>query len=152
MKWNDYFGEPTPVMKGLPFPFLFNSLYQLRHGCHIKLREVWDLCSGQEFQRYLLCWWRVNYELDTPWSSFSQYIASHDPRFNPLESSGGLAAKHPALGAKGHRFDPSKMSKLFQRLISRLTTSWVADHVKWRRRLHWIIKIKKGNVKDPLRT
>ena len=32
-----------------------------------------------------------------------------------------------------------KRSKLFQGLISRLTTSWVADHVKWRCRLHWII-------------
>ena len=50
-------------------------------------------------------------------------------------SSGGLVVKHPALGAKGHRFDPSKRSKLFQRLISRLTTSWVVDHVKWRCRL-----------------
>jgi len=37
--------------------------------------------------------------------------------------SGGLAVKHPALGAKGHRFDPRKRSKPFQRLISRLTTS-----------------------------
>ena len=30
-----------------------------------------------------------------------------------------------ALGANGHRFEPRKRSKLFQRLISRLTTSWV---------------------------
>jgi len=65
-------------------------------------------------------------------------------------SSGGLAVKHPALGGNGHRFDPSKRSKLFQRLISRLTTSWVADHVKWHCRLHLIIKIK-GGIKDPLR-
>jgi len=42
----------------------------------------------------------------------------------PAVSSGGLAVKHPALGAKGHRFDPGKRLKLFQRLISRLTTSW----------------------------
>ena len=31
----------------------------------------------------------------------------------PFVSSCGLAVKHPALGAKGHRFDPSKRSKLF---------------------------------------
>jgi len=31
-------------------------------------------------------------------------------------------------------------TKLFQGLISRLTTSWVTDHVKWHCRLHWIIK------------
>jgi len=45
-------------------------------------------------------------------------------------SSSGLAVKHPAPGAKYHRFDPSKRLKLFQRLISGLTTSWVGDHVK----------------------
>ena len=61
-----------------------------------------------------------------------------------IMSSGGLAVKHPALGANGHRFEPRKRSKPFQRLISRLTTSWVADHVKWRCRLHWIIKNKGG--------
>jgi len=48
---------------------------------------------------------------------------------NQTVISGGLAFKHPTLGAKDHRFDPSKRSKFFQRLISRLTTSWVADHV-----------------------
>ena len=42
-------------------------------------------------------------------------------------SSGGLAVKHSVLGAKGHRFDPSKVSKLFQRLISQLTTSSVTE-------------------------
>ena len=47
-----------------------------------------------------------------------------------LVSSGGLAVKHPALAANGYRFEPRKRSKPFQRLISRLTTSWVADHVK----------------------
>ena len=57
-------------------------------------------------------------------------------------SSGGLAVKHSALGANGHQFEPSKRSKLFQRLISRLTTSWVAYRVKWRCRLHWIKKNK----------
>ena len=39
-------------------------------------------------------------------------------------------------GANGRRFEPRKRSKLFQGLISRLTTSWVEDHVKWRCRLH----------------
>jgi hypothetical protein len=29
------------------------------------------------------------------------------------ESSGGLAAKHLALGAKGHKFDPIVSSKIF---------------------------------------
>ena len=53
-----------------------------------------------------------------------------------MVSSGGLAVKHPALGANGHRFEPRKGWKLFQGLISRLTTSWVADHVKRRCRLH----------------
>ena len=43
-------------------------------------------------------------------------------------SSGGLAVKYLALGANGHRFEPRQRSKLFQRLISRLTTSWVADN------------------------
>ena len=51
-------------------------------------------------------------------------------------SSGGLAVKHQALGANDRRFEPRKRSKLFQGLISRLTTSWVGDHVKWRCRLH----------------
>ena len=51
-------------------------------------------------------------------------------------SSGGLVVKHPVLHANGHRFEPRKRSKLFQGLISRLTTPWVADHVKWRCRLH----------------
>ena len=46
-------------------------------------------------------------------------------------SSSSLVVKHPALGANGHRFEPCKRSKTFQGLISRLTTSWVADHVKW---------------------
>jgi len=30
-------------------------------------------------------------------------------------SSGGLAVKPPALGANGHRFEPCKRSKPFQR-------------------------------------
>ena len=34
-------------------------------------------------------------------------------------SSGGLSVKHPAIGAKSHKFDPSKRSKLFQRLIGK---------------------------------
>ena len=51
-------------------------------------------------------------------------------------SSGGLAVKQSALGANGRRFEPRKRSKLFHGLISRLTTSWVADRVKWRCRLH----------------
>ena len=44
--------------------------------------------------------------------------------------------KHVALKggfgvtAKNHRIDPVKTSKPFHRLISRLTTSWVVDHVK----------------------
>jgi len=61
-----------------------------------------------------------------------------------IVSSGGLVVKHTALGAMGHWFDPSKRSKPFQRLISRLTTSWVVDHVKWRCHLHWINKNKRG--------
>ena len=59
-------------------------------------------------------------------------------------SPGGLAVKHPSLGANGCRFEPTKRSKLFQRLISRLTTSWVPDHDKWR----WIIW-NKGGPKIP---
>jgi len=43
---------------------------------------------------------------------------------------------YPALGANGHKFEHRKRSKPFQRLISQLTTSWVADHVKWRCCLH----------------
>jgi len=29
-------------------------------------------------------------------------------------SSGGLAVKHPKLGAKGHRFDPNKRFNFFR--------------------------------------
>ena len=39
-----------------------------------------------------------------------------------LAHSGDLAVEHPALAANGHRFEPRKRSKLFQGLISRLTT------------------------------
>ena len=53
--------------------------------------------------------------------------------------------RHPALGAKGHRLDPSKRSKCFQRLISRLTTSWVNDHVISRCRLNLIVKKHSGS-------
>ena len=56
-----------------------------------------------------------------------------------IVSSGGLAVKHSAFGANGRRFEPRKRSKRFQGLISQLTTSWVANHVKWRCRLHLII-------------
>ena len=59
---------------------------------------------------------------------------------------GGLAVKQPALRANGHRFEPCKRSKLFQRVISRLTTSWVADHVKCRCQTIELFKIK-GDVK-----
>ena len=58
-------------------------------------------------------------------------------------SFGGLAVKHLALGVKGHRFDPSNRSKLFQRLHSRLTKSCVADHVKW------LCPKVKGDFKEP---
>ena len=54
------------------------------------------------------------------------------------------AVKHPALGAKVYRFNPSNRMTFFQILISRLTTSWVGDHVNWRCHLHWIIKNKGG--------
>ena len=68
------------------------------------------------------------------------YLREMNPGQHPkqmaLWTKGGLAVKHPALGANGHRFEPCKRSKLFQGLISRLTTSWVADQVKWRYRLH----------------
>ena len=50
-----------------------------------------------------------------------------------IVSSGGLGVKHPV-----------KELKLFQKLISRLTTLWVDNHIKWRCRLHWIIKNKGG--------
>jgi len=46
---------------------------------------------------------------------------------NIIMSSGDLAVKRLALCAKGHRFDSIKRSKLFRGLISRLTTSWVAE-------------------------
>jgi len=52
-------------------------------------------------------------------------------------SSSGLAAKHIALYAKGHRFNPIKRPKLFQGLISWLTTLSVADHIKCHCRIHW---------------
>ena len=70
--------------------------------------------------------------------ALNSYI-SRVANYHLLVSSGGLAVKHPALGPNGRRFEPCKRSKLFQGLISRLTTSWVADHVKWGCRLHWII-------------
>ena len=62
-------------------------------------------------------------------------------------SSGGLAIKH--FCAKDHRFDQIKRSKLFQGLISWLTTSWVDDQVKWRCRLHQISLKKGGTSKTP---
>ena len=34
--------------------------------------------------------------------------------YHVIVSSGGLAVKHPVLCAKGHRFEPSKRSKLFR--------------------------------------
>ena len=67
-------------------------------------------------------------------------------------SSGGLAVKHPTLDAKSHRFDSSKRSKLFQKLISRFTTSF-----RWMTTLNGaavsteLLKIK-GDIKDLLRT
>ena len=69
---------------------------------------------------------------------FDQYFRLRESKIPPngSVSSGGLAVKHPALGVNGRRFEPRKRSKLFQGLISRLTKSWVADHVKWRCRLH----------------
>jgi hypothetical protein len=39
--------------------------------------------------------------------------------------------KFRELCAKGHRFDPIKRLKLFHGLVSRLTSSWVVDNVKW---------------------
>jgi len=66
----------------------------------------------------------------------SRHIYSYNGRGAWKVSSDGLVVKHPALGVNGRRFEPRKRSKLLQGLISRLTTSWVADHVKWRCRLH----------------
>ena len=44
-----------------------------------------------------------------------------------------------ALTTKDHGFDPIKMSKLFQGLISRFTTSWADDdQIQWRCTVHWI--------------
>ena len=57
------------------------------------------------------------------WMFFT--IKDHTCHSSLLVSSSGLAVKHPALGANGHRFDPSNEVETFQRLISRLTTSWV---------------------------
>ena len=45
-----------------------------------------------------------------------------------------LAVKHTALGVKGHWLDPSKKLKLFQGLISRLTTSWIIKNKGGRQR------------------
>jgi len=60
-------------------------------------------------------------------------------------SSGCLAVNQLALGAKGHRFDCRKKSKHFQIFISRLTTSWVSDQVKWAVVSTELLKIK-GDV------
>ena len=67
-----------------------------------------------------------------------------------IVSSGGLAVKYPALGANGRRLVPSKRSKLFQILISRLKTSWVPDTLNGAAVSTELLKIK-GDVKDPLR-
>ena len=61
-------------------------------------------------------------------------------------SSGGLAFKHLALGAKGHRFDPSKRSKLFSQDRGWMTTlNGAAVSTE-------LIKIRGGGVKSHLRT
>jgi len=52
------------------------------------------------------------------------YIYIYIYIYGSLVSSGGLAVKHLALGASGHRCEPCKRSKLFQSLISRLTSSF----------------------------
>ena len=59
-----------------------------------------------------------------------------------------LAVKQVALCSKGHMFDPIKRSKLFQRIISQLTTYWVAIDVKWHCHLHWI-NLKKRDITTP---
>ena len=68
-----------------------------------------------------------------------------------LVSSGGLAVEHPALGDNGHRFEPRKRLKLFQGLISRLTTSWVLTTLNSAALSTELLKIKWG-VKNPVRT
>jgi len=35
-------------------------------------------------------------------------------RMNSVVNSGGLAVKYPALGTNGHRFEPSKRSKVYR--------------------------------------
>jgi len=49
-----------------------------------------------------------------------------------IVSSGGIAVKHPALGANGYRFKPRKRSKLFQILIPAITI--VRTTVPWLQR------------------
>jgi len=51
-----------------------------------------------------------------------QHLCNEAERFLKIVRSGGLAVKHPALGVNDHKFEPLKRSKLFQRLISQLTT------------------------------
>jgi len=63
-------------------------------------------------------------------------------------SSDGLAVNRVTLCAKGHRFNPIKTSKLFQGLISRLTTTWVAEYVKCHYSLHWI-NLNNRMLKSP---
>ena len=53
--------------------------------------------------------------------SISSEQEINTPNFNKTRSvvsSGGLALKQLSFGAKGHRFDPSKTSKPFQRKYS----------------------------------
>ena len=56
-----------------------------------------------------------------------------------IVSSGSLAVKHSALGANGHRIEPCKRAKLLLEINFSAHNIVVADHVKWRCRLRWII-------------
>jgi len=82
--------------------------------------EGWKLWK-QEWKNYV----KIT-QLDKHLEDVQTALLLHCAARNILRvSSGGLAVKHPVLGANGHRFKPR-----------RLTTSWVADHVKWRCCLH----------------
>ena len=65
------------------------------------------LCvGGANLFRQLLIGWGVSPHFSGP------VLCTHRERERERESSGGLAVKHPTLGANGRRFEPRKRSKI----------------------------------------
>ncbi|KAK2170412.1 hypothetical protein LSH36_3g26068 [Paralvinella palmiformis] len=138
-----YLGCYPLVPNDLVYPEIFpkECLYNTENQLYKRLKQfcqrpqmVRSKHLQLDFSKYSWQSLKRDY-IDVLHIAVNEYLTS-TPLSIKVVSSGGLVIKHPALGANGRRFEPRKRSKLFQGLISQLTTSWVADHVKWRCRLH----------------